>query len=248
MRVFLFFLLFLGVIWANDFSQKKIIKIDESQDNFELIKLNQTVNNTPPDSQKALFDSSTLKEKKAKITQDKKLDFAIVFSFRENFGYVNENFKKQAGFFSSIFSQNTLKSLKLNFINSAANGAYQSQKTLQNFSPKDAKLVNISSFLKKEEDRDKIYADFVDYIIVINLNDFYIETTNFIFTQNISAHAMINFKLIASTKGLIKSKNISLKLTLDKDKNLEENYHKVLNEMPKMLADVISDETKSLKI
>lgn len=243
MRFFLFLFLLLIHLYG-DFSKKNIIRIEKNSDIFDLIELNSTSSSL--DSQKALFDSSTLKEK-AKITKDEKLDFAIVFSFRENFGYADEKIKEEAKIFSQIFAQNTLKSLKLNFINATANGIYQSQKTLQNFSPKDAQLVNIASFLKKEKDKNKIYADFVDYLIVINLNDFYIQNTQFFFTQSTNAKAQINFKLISSTKGLIKAKNIALRFALAKDKSAEQNYQKVLDEMPQMLTKVIAKESRSLK-
>lgn len=243
MRIFLFLGLFLCAIWASDFSKKKLIKIDEGQDNFELINLDQARSTPPLDSQKALFDSSALKEKQSAI-RDKKLDFAIVFTSRRPFSYPSPQGSKNL---SHTFSQNTLRALRLNFVNAAANGIYQSQKTLKSFSPQDASLINIAPFLRQEKDRGKIYADFVDYLIIINLNEFYISTTNFIFTQKTGANAVINFKLI-SAKGEVKSKNITLKIALDEDASPRQNYQKVLDEMPKMLAQVVHRQTRRLKV
>ncbi|EPB3789257.1 hypothetical protein ACRGNJ_001442 [Campylobacter upsaliensis] len=245
MRLFLILFIFANLLQA-EFSQKQIIKM-EKEESFELIDLNQDTTKQHIDEQKAVFDSSTLKPKKElQVSRDKVLDYGIVFSFNEKFHYFLNNRKVNARDFSHTFTQKTLRNLKLNFLNSTANGIYQSQKTLQDFSPKNAKLVNVAPFLKQEKDKNKLYTQFMDYLIVINLNEFYIELTNYFITQSVSAHANINFKLISSSKGLIKSKNIHLKLAL-KDHNTRENLQAILNEMPQMLAEVVKKETKGLK-
>ncbi|MBS4275849.1 hypothetical protein [Campylobacter vulpis] len=245
MRLLLILFIFTNLLQA-EFSQKQIIKM-EKEENFELIDLNQNITKQHIDEQKAVFDSSTLKPKKElSVSRDKVLDYGVVFSFNEKFHYFLNNHKVNAKDFSLAFTQKTLHNLRLNFLNSTANGIYQSQKTLQNFSPENAKLVNVAPFLRHEKDKNKLYAQFMDYLIVINLNEFYIELTNYFITQSTSAHANINFKLVSSSKGLIKSKNIRLKLAL-KDQNTRQNLQSILNEMPQMLAEVIKKETKDLK-
>ena len=59
------FILFLSLVLnsnllANNFSQKKVIKIEKSADSFEVIDLNQNVSNPNLNQQKELFDRSNL--------------------------------------------------------------------------------------------------------------------------------------------------------------------------------------------
>lgn len=247
MRLFLVLFMIVNFLQA-EFSQKQIIKMQE-QDNFELIDLNQEVKKEHIDQQKAVFDSSTLKPKeKSSVSKDRTLDYGIVFSFNEKFHYFLNRYKVSAKDFSHYFTQKTLRNLELNFLNATANGIYQSQKVLRDFSPQNAKLVNVAPFLKHEKNKDKIYAQFMDYLIVINLNEFYINLTNYFIAQSTSAHANINLKIVSSSKGLIKSKNIHLKLALNNNQDAKKNLEEVLNEMPQMLAEVIQKETRNLKI
>lgn len=97
--------------------------------------------------------------------------------------------------------KNLIQSLKLNWVNSAANGIYQSPKTLSYFSPKDAKLINVSPFLTQEKDKAKMYAKFTDYVVVVNLQDFYVNITNYFITTSKEGVANVNFKIISTSNG-----------------------------------------------
>ena len=246
MRVLFVLCLFFSLIFGNDFSQKKIIKIEQNSDKFELIDLNQDFKTQNLDEQKGIFNSSTLIEKNT-LLKDNETDFAIVLSFRKNFAYFLDGFNVNSKDFSYAFSKNLIQNLKLNFINAQANGIYQNQKTLNSFSPKDSTLVNVKAFLKKEKDKSKIYAKFIDYVVVVNLQDFYINITNYFFTTTKEAVASVNFKIISTTNGKIKSaKNAKLSLAL-KELNFKQGYDFVLEQMPQMLAKAIEQEAKKLK-
>ncbi|MBZ7942575.1 hypothetical protein [Campylobacter molothri] len=241
----LFISLFLNSnLFASNLLQKKIIKLKPSEDNFELIDLGQNVINSNLDDQKAVFDSSSLIEKKPILVKDKDKDFAIVLSFRKNFGYLSDGVSVDAKEFSTLFSKRLINDLKLNFANSIANNLYQNSKILSRFSPKDAKMINVSPFLMHE--KNKIYTKSIDYLIVINLDDFYVITTNYFITLTKDAVAKINFKIISLDNGkILKAKNVKLNFALDV-KNLSKNYQNVIDEMPKMLSEVIDKEIKTL--
>ncbi|MBZ7931952.1 hypothetical protein H2268_06715 [Campylobacter sp. RM12910] len=245
----LLFILFISLflnsnLFASNLSQKKIIKLKSSEDNFELIDLGQNVINSNLDDQKAVFDSSSLIEKKPILVKDKDKDFAIVLSFRKNFGYLSDGVSVDAKEFSTLFSKRLINDLKLNFANSIANNLYQNSKILSRFSPKDAKMINVSPFLMHE--KNKIYTKSIDYLIVINLDDFYVITTNYFITLTKDAVAKINFKIISLDNGkILKAKNVKLNFALDV-KNLSKNYQNVIDEMPKMLSEVIDKEVKTL--
>ncbi|MFX3627256.1 hypothetical protein ACD574_04225 [Campylobacter sp. LH-2024] len=241
----LFISLFLNSnLFASNLLQKKIIKLKPSEDNFELIDLGQNVINSNLDDQKAVFDSSSLIEKKPILVKDKDKDFAIVLSFRKNFGYLSDGVSVDAKEFSTLFSKRLINDLKLNFANSIANNLYQNSKILSRFSPKDAKMINVSPFLMHE--KNKIYTKSIDYLIVINLDDFYVITTNYFITLTKDAVAKINFKIISLDNGkILKAKNVKLNFALDV-KNLSKNYQNVIDEMPKMLSEVIDKEVKTL--
>ncbi|MBZ7941244.1 hypothetical protein [Campylobacter molothri] len=241
----LFISLFLNSnLFASNLSQKKIIKLKPSEDNFELIDLGQNVINSNLDDQKAVFDSSSLIEKKPILVKDKDKDFAIVLSFRKNFGYLSDGVSVDAKEFSTLFSKRLINDLKLNFANSIANNLYQNSKILSRFSPKDAKMINVNPFLMHE--KNKIYTKSIDYLIVINLDDFYVITTNYFITLTKDAVAKINFKIISLDNGkILKAKNVKLNFALDV-KNLSKNYQNVIDEMPKMLSEVIDKEVKTL--
>lgn len=231
---------------GSDFSQKKIIKMKGESDHFELIDLNQKLLNPKLDEQKSLFDSSILLKKESNI-KSKNKNFAIALTFRENFAYFLENFKVDAKNFSRSFSKNFINNLKLNLANRTANNLYQNSKTLL-LSSKDAKLVNISAFLKEEKDKSKIYTDFITYLAIINLQDFYINSTNYFITKTQEGVAKINFKLLSTSNGkILVAKNIKLKLAL-KGKNTKENYQDIIKQMPKMLAQAIDKEIYKLKL
>ncbi|MBZ7955948.1 hypothetical protein [Campylobacter molothri] len=241
----LFISLFLNSnLFASNLSQKKIIKLKPSEDNFELIDLGQNVINSNLDDQKAVFDSSSLIEKKPILVKDKDKDFAIVLSFRKNFGYLSDGVSVDAKEFSNLFSKRLINDLKLNFANSIANNLYQNSKILSRFSPKDAKMINVSPFLMHE--KNKIYTKSIDYLIVINLDNFYVITTNYFITLTKDAVAKINFKIISLDNGkILKAKNVKLNFALDV-KNLSKNYQNVIDEMPKMLSEVIDKEVNTL--
>lgn len=234
-------------LFANNFSQKKIIKL-EQQENFEIIDLNQNVVKQNLDQQKGIFDSSSLVDKKANVRKDSDIDFAIVLSFRQNFGYVLDGFKVSAKEFSTLFAKRLLSDLKLNFVNSAANGIYQDSRTLTRFSPKDSKLLNVSPFLKKEKDKNKIYAKFTDYLVVVNLDEFYINITNYFIATTKNAVANVNFKVVSTSNGkIIASKNVKLSFALNA-KDSKVNYQDILNQMPTMLSEAINKEIKRLNL
>lgn len=250
MKIFLILcisILFNSSLFANNFSQKKIIKL-EQQENFEIIDLQQNVMQQNLDQQKGIFDSSSLASKKESIRKDQDIDFAIVMSFRQNFGYFLDGFRVSAKEFSTLFSKNLVDDLKLNFVNSAANGVYQDSRTLTRFSPKDSKLLNVSSFLKKEKDKSKIYAKFTDYLVVVNLDDFYVNITNYLVTITKNAVANINFKVVSTSNGkILTSKNVRLNFALHvEDPRI--NYQELVNQMPNMLAEVINKELGRLNL
>ncbi|HEB8061524.1 TPA: hypothetical protein RZJ77_000748 [Campylobacter coli] len=244
MKIFLILcisILFNSSLFANNFSQKKIIKL-EQQENFEIIDLQQNVMQQNLDQQKGIFDSSSLASKKESIRKDQDIDFAIVMSFRQNFGYFLDGFRVSAKEFSTLFSKNLVDDLKLNFVNSAANGVYQDSRTLTRFSPKDSKLLNVSAFLKKEKDKSKVYAKFTDYLVVVNLDDFYVNITNYFVTITKNAVANINFKVVSTSNGkILTSKNVRLNFALHAE-DPRINYQELVNQMPNMLAEVINKE------
>ncbi len=250
MKIFLILcisILFNSSLFANNFSQKKIIKL-EQQENFEIIDLQQNVMQQNLDQQKGIFDSSSLASKKESIRKDRDIDFAIVMSFRQNFGYFLDGFRVSAKEFSTLFSKNLVDDLKLNFVNSAANGVYQDSRTLTRFSPKDSKLLNVSAFLKKEKDKSKIYAKFTDYLVVVNLDDFYVNITNYFVTITKNAVANINFKVVSTNNGkILTSKNVRLNFALHAE-DPRINYQELVNQMPNMLAEVINKELGRLNL
>ncbi|EAK4846922.1 hypothetical protein C3G49_06410 [Campylobacter coli] len=250
MKIFLILcisILFNSSLFANNFSQKKIIKL-EQQENFEIIDLQQNVMQQNLDQQKGIFDSSSLASKKESIRKDQDIDFAIVMSFRQNFGYFLDGFRVNAKEFSTLFSKNLVDDLKLNFVNSAANGVYQDSRTLTRFSPKDSKLLNVSSFLKKEKDKSKIYAKFTDYLVVVNLDDFYVNITNYFVAITKNAVANINFKVVSTSNGkILTSKNVRLNFALHAE-DPRINYQELVNQMPNMLAEVINKELGRLNL
>lgn len=250
MKIFLILcisILFNSSLFANNFSQKKIIKL-EQQENFEIIDLQQNVMQQNLDQQKGIFDSSSLVSKKESIRKDQDIDFAIVMSFRQNFGYFLDGFRVNAKEFSTLFSKNLVDDLKLNFINSAANGVYHDSRTLTRFSPKDSKLLNVSLFLKKEKDKSKIYAKFTDYLVVVNLDDFYVNITNYFVTITKNAVANINFKVVSTSNGkILTSKNVRLNFALHAE-DPRINYQELVNQMPNMLAEVINKELGRLNL
>ena len=246
MKIFLvLFLAFFLNAQANDFSQKKIIKIEQNEDEFKIIDLGQGIHNQKLDEQKALFDSSTLKNS----NKDKQVDFGILIGFRENFGYALDNFHIRAKDFSEQFSQRLIKDLKLRLINAATNKIYQAERML-NFSypNKKFKLVELSKFLRQEKNKDKINTQFTDFLIAISLDDFYINITDFFFTSLKNAYAKINVKIIStSTNKIVLAKNINLRLRLDSE-NPKDNYENLLSQMPTMLAEVVNKEGAKLKV
>ncbi|EAH7654938.1 hypothetical protein CX019_04480 [Campylobacter coli] len=250
MKIFLILcisILFNSSLFANNFSQKKIIKL-EQQENFEIIDLQQNVMQQNLDQQKGIFDSSSLASKKESIRKDQDIDFAIVMSFRQNFGYFLDGFRVSAKEFSTLFSKNLVDDLKLNFVNSAANGVYQDSRTLTRFSPKDSKLLNVSAFLKKEKDKSKVYAKFTDYLVVVNLDDFYVNITNYFVTITKNAVANINFKVVSTSNGkILTSKNVRLNFALHAE-DPRINYQELVNQMPNMLAEVINKELGRLNL
>ncbi|EAH5484376.1 hypothetical protein EBL07_00295 [Campylobacter coli] len=250
MKIFLILcisILFNSSLFANNFSQKKIIKL-EQQENFEIIDLQQNVMQQNLDQQKGIFDSSSLASKKESIRKDQDIDFAIVMSFRQNFGYFLDGFRVSAKEFSTLFSKNLVDDLKLNFVNSAANGVYQDSRTLTRFSPKDSKLLNVSAFLKKEKDKSKIYAKFTDYLVVVNLDDFYVNITNYFVTITKNAVANINFKVVSTSNGkILTSKNVRLNFALHAE-DPRINYQELVNQMPNMLAEVINKDLGRLNL
>ncbi|HEF3528237.1 TPA: hypothetical protein R9119_000905, partial [Campylobacter jejuni] len=57
-----------------------------------------------------------------------------------------------------------------------------------------------------------------------------------------------NFKIISTSNGkILAAKNAKLNLIL-KDQDTKQNYQDIVNQMPKMLASVIDNEIKKLKI
>ncbi|EAH8344530.1 hypothetical protein EU791_04635 [Campylobacter coli] len=250
MKIFLILcisILFNSSLFANNFSQKKIIKL-EQQENFEIIDLQQNVMQQNLDQQKGIFDSSSLASKKESIRKDQDIDFAIVMSFRQNFGYFLDGFRVGAKEFSTLFSKNLVDDLKLNFVNSSANGVYQDSRTLTRFSPRDSKLLNVSAFLKKEKDKSKIYAKFTDYLVVVNLDDFYVNITNYFVTITKNAVANINFKVVSTSNGkILTSKNVRLNFALHAE-DPRINYQELVNQMPNMLAEVINKELGRLNL
>ncbi len=60
--------------------------------------------------------------------------------------------------------------------------------------------------------------------------------------------ASVNFKIISTSNGkILAAKNAKLNLIL-KDQDTKQNYQDIVNQMPKMLASVIDNEIKKLKI
>ncbi|ECZ8654088.1 hypothetical protein F8994_01415 [Campylobacter coli] len=250
MKIFL--ILFMSILlnsslFANNFSQKKIIKL-EQQESFEIIDLQQNVEKQNLDQQKGIFDSSSLMSKKESIRKDNDVDFAIAMSFRQNFGYALDGFNISAKEFSTLFAKNLVDNLRLNFVNSAANGVYQDLRTLARFSPKDSKLLNVSPFLKKEKDKSQIYAKFTDYLVVVNLDDFYVNITNYFVAITKNAVANINFKVVSTSNGkILTSKNVRLNFALHAQ-DPRVNYQELVNQMPNMLTEVINKELEKLNL
>ncbi|MCH5335879.1 MAG: hypothetical protein J1D99_00525 [Campylobacter sp.] len=240
-----FVLLFLSLFlmqsaFANDFSKKKIIKI-ESEDEFNIIDLDQKVKSPKLDEQKAVFDSSTLRT----FNKDSEVDFGILVGFRENFGYSLDKLNIKAKDFSNEFTQRFIKDLKLRLISAGANRMYQAERILNFSNPKkNFKLVDISKFLRQ----DKTPTQFTDYVVAVSLDEFYVETTDLLFMKLKNAYAIINIKFIStSTNKIISSKNVDLRVRLDYE-NSRQNYQSVISQMPTMLAEVINKEGKKLKV
>lgn len=243
-RLFLFASLSFNAL-ASNFDQKKILTIKPHADEFKIIDLKQKVFIPSLDQQKALFDSSSLIEKKP--IKDKNIDFAMVLTFREAFGYFLEGFRVDAKEFSKEFSRNFIHGFKFSLANRSTNNLYQDSKALY-FSSKDAKLVNVSAFLKKEKNKAQAYTQFIDYLVVVNLEEFYVNITNYGFAKTHQGVAKINIKLLSIKDGkILIRKNIKLKLAL-KSPHAKENYENILKQMPKMLNQAIEKEFSRIKL
>ncbi len=185
--------------------------------------------------------------KKESIRKDNDVDFAIAMSFRQNFGYALDGFNISAKEFSTLFAKNLVDNLRLNFVNSAANGVYQDLRTLARFSPKDSKLLNVSPFLKKKRIKVKL-CQITDYLVVVNLDDFYVNITNYFVAITKNAVANINFKVVSTSNGkILTSKNVRLNFALHAE-DPRVNYQELVNQMPNMLAEVINKELEKLNL
>lgn len=246
MKFFLILSLFLiQTLLANDFSKKKIIKIAPNKDSFNIIDLDQKFQTQSLDKQKALFDSSTLIEKKPHIPKDKNVDFAILIGHKPLFGFAMGDFSTRVDEFSKSFSKNLIQDLKekINLANKTMNNFYQRQSNL-NFFDKELKLVNISSFLDQNQSQQKT----IDYVIVVGLNDF--TTGGWIFFNIETQEAYAKFSLHIfdiEKKKFIDSKNISINLDLKK-LSPQEAADFSLEQIPSMLAIAIENRVKRLKV
>lgn len=250
MRFILFFLI-IFYSYASEFSNKKIVKLSPSEDNFELIDLNQEEKSKELDKQKAIFNSSNLKKKNVKKNiVDKDKDFAILTAYDyKRFGFVLNKFKiSQKEFSANILKNITLNLLKnknIIFLNSQANGLYQNQNSV-NFlsSSKKYKLFNVSKYLPYEKDETKIYDKNTDYIIFITLNDFFINITNYVAFKTKTAHALIEYKIInMKTKKEDFTKQIYIKLDL-KNQDEKQNYTYCVNEISKIVFNNLNNNLK----
>lgn len=245
MKFFLILSLFLiQNLLANDFSQKKIIKISPREDNFNIINLDQKFKTQNLDKQKALFDSSTLIEKKAK-PNDKNFNFAILIGHKEFFGFAMNDFSTRVDEFSKSFSKNLIQALKkkINLVNRTTNNLYQKQANLD-FFHKELKLVNISSFLDQSQTQQKN----IDYVIVVGLDDFVTRGWIFFNIENQEAYAEFSLYIFdIQNKKFIDSKNISISLDLKK-LSPQEAADFSLEQIPSMLAKAIENRIKRLKV
>ncbi|MGI7234241.1 hypothetical protein ACNGBC_08810, partial [Campylobacter jejuni] len=89
---------------------------------------------------------------------------------------------------------------------------------------------------------------FTDYVVVVNLQDFYVNITNYFIITSKEGVANVNFKIISTSNGkILVAKNAKLNLTL-KNQDAKQNYQDIINQMPKMLADVIKNQIFHLKL
>ncbi len=80
------------------------------------------------------------------------------------------------------------------------------------------------------------------------MQDFYVNITNYFITTSKEGVANVNFKIISTSNGKNScSKKCRIKLTL-KNQDAKQNYQDIVNQMPKMLASVIDNEIKKLKL
>jgi len=243
--VFLLVFLCLENLQADGFVPKKIIKIKKHEDEFNLIDLNQKLQNLSSNEQKALLDSSEFK--KEKHYKDTDFNFAILMSFKRNFAYIFDDYFLSAEDFSKEFAKNLIPALDFKLINAKANDLYQTQQMLDKFTQK-SNLIKLDIFLRKEEDKSKIYSSIVDYFLVVDLEDFYINTMKFFTKESVYAYAKINFKFISlSTGKILSAKNARLKLKLESETSMQ-NCLYVSSQMPLMLADALKKEAFRLKI
>lgn len=56
-----------------------------------------------------------------------------------------------------------------------------------------------------------MYAKFTDYVVVVNLQDFYVNITNYFITTSKEGVANVNFKIISTSNGkILVAKNAEL--------------------------------------
>lgn len=245
MKLFLIFNLFLfQFLLANDFANKKLIKLPPSEDNFSIIDLHQQVKTQNLDEQEPLFDSSTLIEKKS-ISKDKDVDFAILIGHKTFFGFAMDDFSTQVKEFSNDFAKKLIQNLKsqIKLVDANKNKLYQSQNNL-NFFSKELKLVDVSSFLDQNQSQMKT----IDYVIVVGLNDFATGGWRFLNIDAQEAYAEFSLYVFdTQNKKFIISNTINIKLDLKK-LSPKEAAEFSLEQMSASLANTIEDRVKNLKV
>ncbi|KAA6231346.1 hypothetical protein FMM56_04085 [Campylobacter sp. LR264d] len=257
MKFFIIFCLLIfaqEIILSNNFSQKKVIKIDKSKDRLNIIELNQNMPTQKLDEQKGLLDTSSIREeearKSARAKKDKNIDFGILIGVSSTFGYRLNELDIRPAILSKLFAKKIINSLRLYKANTQANGLYQTQKTLNSLQPSGYfSIVDVSPYLKQEKNKNKMYSKFTDYLIIIYLKDFYVLDTNYIFMQTLNAHALVNFKIVSLTTGkVLVAKNLELKLALDSTLSSRENLESIAAYMPASIAQVIQDDGINLRL
>lgn len=84
--------------------------------------------------------------------------------------------------------------------------------------------------------------------MVVNLDDFYVNITNYFVAITKNAVANINFKVVSTSNGkILTSKNVRLNFALH-TQDPRVNYQELVNQMPNMLAEVINKELEKLNL
>ncbi|WP_348518417.1 hypothetical protein [Campylobacter sp. CCS1377] len=229
MKFFLFSLMlpiFFQNVYANDFTQKKLIKI--YRENYEIIELKDQIND---ELNKQIWDTK-FENNQEFIVWLRGKKFVILTTFTPYYGFVLKDFKKSAYHFSKDLVESVITQLDA-----------KKHKDFQYSLLYDARW-----FMKNQKQSIKNFIKQADYIIVINLDDFYIEITNYMLFDIKTVKTKLNYSIIDAKNQKIKqNRNLGIDFKIG-ESSQEKDYQKTLELLSKTISEeILTHSDKILK-